>query len=64
MLKSDLCNYSDACIIVKETIYLLADDVNENDKTEKNILHLKIMLHLNHAFNNTLIDIDRQCRRS
>ena len=49
MSRSDLCDYSNAYIIVKGTIDLLADDVNENDKAQK-MLHLKIMLHLNHAF--------------
>ena len=33
MLTSDLCDYSDAYIVVKGTIDLLADD--ENDKPEK-----------------------------
>ena len=34
MLRSDLCDYSDAYIIIKETIDLLA--ANENDKAQKN----------------------------
>ena len=37
MLRSDLCDYSDAYIVVKETIDLLASAPNENNKTEKNI---------------------------
>ena len=37
MLRSDLCDYSDAYIVVKGTIDLLADDANENDKAEKNV---------------------------
>ena len=32
-----MCNYSDACIVVKETIDLLAAAVNENDKAEKDL---------------------------
>ena len=36
MLRSDLCYYSDAYIVVKGTIDLLADAANENDKAEKN----------------------------
>ena len=35
MLRSDLCDYSDAYIVVKRTIDLLAAAANENDKTEK-----------------------------
>ena len=37
MLRSDLCDYSDAYIVVKGTIDLLAAAANENDKAEKNI---------------------------
>ena len=33
--RSNLWDYSDAHIVVKETIDLLADDANENDKAEK-----------------------------
>ena len=36
MLRSDLCDYSDAYVVVKGTIDLLAADANENDKAEKN----------------------------
>ena len=38
MLRSDLCDYSDAYIVVKGTIDLLAAaaTANENDKAEKN----------------------------
>ena len=36
MLRSDLCDYSDAYIVVKGTIDLLAAAANENDKAEKN----------------------------
>ena len=49
MLRSDLCDYTDAYIVVKETICLLAAASNKNDKPEKK-LRLKIMLHLYHAF--------------
>ena len=34
MLRSDLCNYSDAFIAIKETIDLLAAAANENDKSQ------------------------------
>ena len=35
MLRSYLCDYSDAYIVVKGTIDLLVDAANENDKAEK-----------------------------
>ena len=38
MLRSDLCVYSDAYIVAKGTIDLLADDANENDKAEKDVV--------------------------
>ena len=38
MLRSDLRDYSDASIVVKEKIDLLAAAANENDKSEKNIM--------------------------
>ena len=37
MFRSDLCDYSDAYIVVKRTIDLLAAAANENDKTEKDV---------------------------
>ena len=37
MLRSDLCDYSDAYIVVKGVIDLLAAAANENDKAEKNV---------------------------
>ena len=48
-LRSDLCDYSNAYIVVKGTIDLVAAATNENDKAEK-MFRLKIMLHLHHAF--------------
>ena len=36
MLRSDLCDYSDAYIVVKGTIDLLTAAANENDKVQKN----------------------------
>ena len=36
MLRSDLCDYSDAYIVVNGTIDLLATDTKENDRIEKN----------------------------
>ena len=50
MLKSNLCDYSDACILVKGTITInntaataAAANNNNNDTNKK---HLKIVLHL------------------
>ena len=37
MLRSELCEYSDANIVVKETIDLSAAVANENDKAEKDV---------------------------
>ena len=37
MLGLDVCTYSDAHIIVKGTIDLLASAANENDKAEKDV---------------------------
>ena len=39
MLRSVLCDYSDAYIVVKGKIELLAAAGNENDKTEKNVAY-------------------------
>ena len=39
MLRSDLCNYSDAYIVTKGTIDLLAAAANENDKAQKNVAY-------------------------
>ena len=50
MLRSDLCDYCDAYIVVKGTIDLSADAANENHKFEKYLKKKKIMLHLYHAF--------------
>ena len=38
MLRLDLCDYSDAYIVVKGTIDLLAAASNENDKAQKNVI--------------------------
>ena len=38
MLRLDLCGYSDAYIVVKGTIDLLAAASNENDKAQKNVI--------------------------
>ena len=37
MLKSDLCDYSDAYIFVKGIIDILAADTNKNDKAQKSV---------------------------
>ena len=46
MLTSDLCDYSDAYIVVKGTVTVLRP--NAAKKTQ--MLHLKIMHHLSTAF--------------
>ena len=45
MLRADLCDYSDAYILVKETITVEGDD---DDKD------LRIMLHLDHAYQKSM----------
>ena len=47
MLRSDLCDYSDAYIVVKEGTSVTGTD-NANRRNKK--LTPKIMLHLNHAY--------------
>ena len=49
MLRSDLCDYSDAYIVVKGTIDVSVAAASKNDKAQKKCC-LKIMLHLDHAF--------------
>ena len=49
MFRSDLCDYSDAYIVVKGQIDLSPAATNENDKAEKNVA-FKTMRHLDHAF--------------
>ena len=51
MLKSYLCGFSDAYIIVEGDITLEGD--NNANKRNKN-LHLKIMHHLSTAFQNLI----------
>ena len=46
MLRSDLCDYSDAYIVVKGTITV----VNPNAGKKTKVLHLKTMHHLSTAF--------------
>ena len=46
MLRSELCGYSDAYIVAKETITVLRPNTTKKTK----VLHLKIMYHLSIAF--------------
>ena len=39
MQRSDLCDYSDAYIVVNETIDLLAATTNENKKVDQDLLN-------------------------
>ena len=63
MLRSDLCAYSDECIVVKGAIDLSAAAANENVKAEKDIY-----FENNATFRSCLSKgnskIDRQCLRS
>ena len=49
MLRSDWCDYSNAYIVAKGTVDLLAAAANENDTAAKDVV-LKLMFHLDHAF--------------
>ena len=51
MLRSDLCDYSDAYIVVKGTI-----TVTDSDNAKRNkVLHLKTMHHLSVAFQELMV---------
>ena len=39
MLRSDLCDYCDACIVVKGVINFLTEAANENEKAEKDVAY-------------------------
>ena len=52
MLRSDLCDYSDAYIVAKRTITAEGDD--DNKKEVKNY-PLIIMLHLDHVYQKSVI---------
>ena len=54
-VKSDLCGYSDAYIVIKGTIDLLAAAANENNQAEKK-LRLKEMHHLGRPYQNLTTD--------
>ena len=63
MLRSDLCDYSDAYIVVKGMIDLSAAAVNKNDKTPKNVA-FKNNAPFRSCVSKINKYIDRQCRRS
>ena len=58
MLRSNLCDYSDAYIVVKGTIDLLADAANEKYKAEKDVAFKNKARFRSYIsnINNTLID--------
>ena len=63
MLRSDLCDYSDAYIVVKGKRDLLANYENENDKAQKSVAFknnapFRLCLPKMNGF------VNRQCRRS
>ena len=50
MLRSDLCDFSDACIVVEGDII-----VNNPDDAKIKVLHLKIMHHLSSVFKKSMV---------
>ena len=52
MLRSDLCDFRDAYIVVKGTITL--DGESNTNKRNKSV-HLKIILHLSTAFQRSMV---------
>ena len=58
MIRSDLCDYSDVYIFVKETTDLLAAAENKNAKADKDVAFKN-----NALFRPCISKIDRQCRR-
>ena len=52
MLRSDLCDYSDTYIVVKGTISVEGDEENKKKKIKK--YPLRIMLHLDHAYQKSI----------
>ena len=50
MLISDLCNYSDACIVPKGIIYLSAVAANENGKSLKDVAFRECIIKINNTF--------------
>ena len=53
MVKSDLCDYGDECIVIKGTITVESDNDNNSEKEIKKSL-LRVMLHLDHAYQKLL----------
>ena len=51
MLKSDLCDYSDAYVVVKGTITILRPNVTKKTK----VLRLKAMHHLSIVFQKLMV---------
>ena len=51
LLRSDLCGYNDAYIVVKGTITIEGDD---DHKHEIKRWRLRIMLHLHHAYQKSI----------
>ena len=58
MIRSDLCDYSDAYILVKGTITVEGDD--DDDTKEIENYPLRIMHHLDHAYKKSITHF-RQC---
>ena len=54
MLRSGLCDLSDAYIVVKGDIALKGDN-NANKQKKKKVLHLKLMQHLSTTFQRLMV---------
>ena len=46
MLKSSLCDYSDAYALVKETLSIAAEVGDKPSNANKKVVYLKVVLHL------------------
>ena len=58
MLRSDLCDYSDVYIVVKGRITVEGDDDDDDDdKKEIKNYPLRIMLHLDHVYQKSIIHL-------
>ena len=55
MLRSNLCDYSDAYVVVKEIITVTNSNDAQKKKKDKKTLHLKTMHHLLTAFQKLIV---------
>ena len=52
MVRSDLCDYSDVYIVVKGRI--MVEGTNANNREDEKLTFKRIMLHLDHAYQNSI----------